>query len=29
MAIALQHDLILVSRDAHFQHVENLQVVLW
>src|SRR6476646_872409 len=24
-ALALQHDLILVTRDAHFQEVENLQ----
>lgn len=28
-AIALQHDLILVTRDAHFQEVENLQIVTW
>jgi tRNA(fMet)-specific endonuclease VapC len=28
-ALALQHDLILVTRDAHFQEVENLQPVAW
>ncbi len=28
-AIALQHKLILVTRDAHFQEVENLQRVAW
>jgi predicted nucleic acid-binding protein len=28
-AIALQHDLILVTRDAHFQEVENLQTAMW
>ncbi|GAP97813.1 VapC toxin protein [Leptolyngbya sp. NIES-2104] len=28
-AIALQHNLILVTRDAHFQEVENLQTVAW
>jgi tRNA(fMet)-specific endonuclease VapC len=28
-ALALQHDLILVTRDAHFQEVENLQTVGW
>ncbi|GAB4306384.1 MAG: tRNA(fMet)-specific endonuclease VapC [Oscillatoriaceae cyanobacterium] len=28
-ALALQHNLILVTRDAHFQEVENLQVVAW
>ena len=28
-ALALQHDLILVTRDAHFQEVESLQVVAW
>ena len=28
-ALALQHDLILVTRDAHFQEVENLQIVVW
>jgi tRNA(fMet)-specific endonuclease VapC len=28
-ALALQHDLILVTRDAHFQEVDNLQVVAW
>ncbi|MFM7324349.1 MAG: PIN domain-containing protein, partial [Nodosilinea sp.] len=28
-AVALQHDLILVTRDAHFQEVENLQTVGW
>ncbi|MDB9528172.1 type II toxin-antitoxin system VapC family toxin [Oscillatoria sp. CS-180] len=28
-ALALQYDLILVTRDAHFQHVEGLQTVRW
>jgi tRNA(fMet)-specific endonuclease VapC len=28
-ALALQHDLILVTRDAHFQEVENLQTEIW
>lgn len=28
-ALALQHDLFLVTRDAHFQEVENLQTVGW
>jgi len=28
-ALALQYDLILVTRDAHFQEVENLKVVSW
>ena len=28
-AVALQHDLILVTRDAHFQEVERLQTVAW
>lgn len=28
-AIALQYDLILVTRDAHFDEVENLKVVEW
>jgi tRNA(fMet)-specific endonuclease VapC len=28
-ALALQHDLILITRDAHFQEVENLQTVGW
>jgi tRNA(fMet)-specific endonuclease VapC len=28
-ALALQHALILVTRDAHFQEVENLQTVVW
>ena len=28
-ALALQHDLIVVTRDAHFQEVENLQLVAW
>jgi tRNA(fMet)-specific endonuclease VapC len=28
-ALARQHDLILVTRDAHFQEVENLQTVAW
>lgn len=28
-ALALQYDLVLVTRDAHFQHVEGLQTVRW
>ena len=28
-ALALQHDLILVTRDAHFQEVEDLQIATW
>lgn len=28
-ALALQYGLSLVTRDAHFQQVENLQTVLW
>lgn len=28
-ALALQHDLILVTRDAHFQEVGSLQSVAW
>jgi tRNA(fMet)-specific endonuclease VapC len=28
-ALALQHGLTLVTRDAHFQEVENLQTVSW
>jgi tRNA(fMet)-specific endonuclease VapC len=28
-ATALQHDLLLVTRDAHFQEVEGLQTVAW
>ncbi|NJO80161.1 MAG: type II toxin-antitoxin system VapC family toxin, partial [Cyanobacteria bacterium RM1_2_2] len=28
-ALALQHALILITRDAHFQEVENLQTVAW
>ena len=28
-AIAVQHRLILVSRDAHFGEIENLKVVAW
>ncbi|MEA5574914.1 PIN domain-containing protein [Anabaena sp. UHCC 0451] len=28
-AISLQYNLILVTRDAHFQEVENLQTVSW
>lgn len=28
-AMALQHSLILVTRDAHFQEVESLQIVGW
>ncbi|MGB0564137.1 MAG: type II toxin-antitoxin system VapC family toxin [Spirulinaceae cyanobacterium] len=27
--LAIQHDLILVTRDAHFQEVENLSTVAW
>lgn len=27
--LALQYDLILVTRDAHFQEVENLKTVAW
>ncbi|WP_244913234.1 type II toxin-antitoxin system VapC family toxin [Phormidesmis priestleyi] len=27
--LASQHNLILVTRDAHFQEVENLQTVTW
>jgi len=29
VALALQHQLILVTRDAHFQEVENLSTVAW
>jgi|GEM_PF-46253 len=29
LASPLQHDLLLVTRDAHFQEVENLQLVAW
>lgn len=28
-ALALQYSLTLVTRDAHFQEVENLQTVVW
>jgi tRNA(fMet)-specific endonuclease VapC len=28
-AIAVQHNLTLVSRDAHFSEIENLEVVSW
>ena len=28
-ALALQHDLILITRDAHFQEVENLLTMVW
>ena len=28
-AVALQYTLILVTRDAHFQEIENLQTVAW
>lgn len=28
-SLALQYGLILVTRDAHFQEVENLQTVAW
>ena len=28
-SLALQHTLILATRDAHFQEVENLQTVVW
>ena len=28
-AIAVQHNLTLVSRDAHFSEIENLKVVVW
>lgn len=28
-ALAIQHDLILVSRDAHFQAVEDLRIEWW
>jgi tRNA(fMet)-specific endonuclease VapC len=28
-ALALHHDLILVTRDAHFQEIENLQTATW
>jgi tRNA(fMet)-specific endonuclease VapC len=28
-ALSLQYDLILVTRDAHFKEVENLQTVAW
>jgi tRNA(fMet)-specific endonuclease VapC len=28
-AIALQHNLVLVSRDEHFQEIDRLQVTVW
>ncbi len=28
-ATARQHNLILVTRDTHFQHVSNLQIEAW
>ncbi len=28
-ALALQHNLILATRDAHFQEIENLQTAAW
>ena len=28
-AIAMQHDLILVTRDAHFDEIDNLKIVCW
>lgn len=28
-ALALQHNLILVSRDAHFNEIDNLSIVAW
>jgi len=28
-ALSLQHDLVLVTRDAHFKEVENLRTVAW
>ena len=28
-ALALQHDLMLITRDAHFEHVEDLRVMAW
>jgi tRNA(fMet)-specific endonuclease VapC len=28
-AVALQHDLMLVSRDSHFEHVEGLELQRW
>jgi len=28
-AIALQYDLILVTRDAHFKTIDNLKIVAW
>jgi len=28
-ALVLQHDLVLVTRDVHFQEVQGLQVVAW
>lgn len=28
-AIAVQHNLMLVSRDGHFSEIENLKVIAW
>jgi len=28
-AIAVQHNLTLVSRDGHFNEIENLKVIAW
>ena len=28
-AIALQHDLVLITRDAHFKEVDGLKVAIW
>lgn len=28
-AIALQHDLVLITRDAHFNEIDRLQVAVW
>ena len=28
-AVAIQHDLALVTRDAHFKEIENLKIVMW
>jgi tRNA(fMet)-specific endonuclease VapC len=28
-AIAIQHDLTLISRDAHFKEVDNLKIITW
>ena len=29
VALALQHDLVLVSRDAHFNEIDGLSIVVW